>query len=79
MAQIINNGDVITIRANFPIVGLIEVLGWNDTTTGETGSVYFEKKIRWTYDGINVTINFVNPMFRPLATSICAVFLVGTF
>ena len=53
MAQIINNGDVITIRANFPIVGLIEVLGWNDTTTGETGSVYFEKKIRWTYDGIN--------------------------
>ena len=45
MAQIINNGDVITIRANFPIVGLIEVLGWNDTTTGETGSVYFEKKL----------------------------------
>jgi len=56
MASIINNGESITIKTTLPIVGMIAVTDYLNTVGGENGTVaYFERKIRWAYDGINYT------------------------
>lgn len=49
------NGDVLLIRAEVPIVGLIYLTDFIDNTDGEDGSTYFRKEFRYSTDGINFT------------------------
>jgi hypothetical protein len=48
-------GDVLIIRAEVPIVGLISLTDFIDTTTGEDGNKFFNKEFRYTIDGVNYT------------------------
>jgi hypothetical protein len=45
------NGDIIVIKTNVPIVGIVGLSSFVDTTVGETGSVYFEKTFRYSNNG----------------------------
>lgn len=46
-------GDVLFIKADIPIIGLIALSSFTDSTTNETGSRLFAKKFRYSVDGIN--------------------------
>lgn len=46
-------GDVIKIISEVPIIGLITLQDFYDSTIGETADKYFEKKFRYSIDGIN--------------------------
>lgn len=46
-------GDVIIIKTDTPVLGLIGLTDLIDSTTGETASTYFKKEFRYTVDGIN--------------------------
>ena len=46
-------GDELTIIGNVPIVGLIQLTSYTDTTVGETEDRYFDRKFKYSIDGIN--------------------------
>ena len=46
-------GDVILIKADVPIVGLITLTSFTDTVINETASKFFKKEFRYSTDGIN--------------------------
>lgn len=46
-------GDVLIIRTEVPIVGIVTLLSFLDDTEGEVGSKYFQKTFRYSVDGIN--------------------------
>lgn len=48
------NGDVLRISTDVPVLGLVLLSGFMDDTDGETGDVYFKKKFRYSKD-IGVT------------------------
>ena len=48
------NGDVLRISTDVPVLGLVRLSGFMDDTDGETGDVYFKKKFRYSKD-IGVT------------------------
>jgi len=48
-------GDVILIKGNIPLIGLISFTAFADTLIGETGSKFFTKEFRYSLDGINFT------------------------
>ena len=48
------NGDVLRISTDVPVLGLVFLSGFIDGTDGETGDVYFIKKFRYSKD-IGVT------------------------
>lgn len=50
------NGDVLRISTDVPVLGLVLLSGFMDDTDGETGDVYFKKKFRYSKD-IGVTWN----------------------
>lgn len=46
-------GDIIEIRVSVPVVGLIALSSFLDTTEGETASRFFERQFRYSTDGLN--------------------------
>lgn len=48
------NGDVLRISTDVPVLGLVLLSGFMDDTDGETSDVYFKKKFRYSKD-IGVT------------------------
>ena len=46
------NGDAILISLQEPYKNVVEVLGFTDSTKGETTSVFFDKQFRWGIDGV---------------------------
>lgn len=44
-------GDVIVIKTTVPIVGIVSLTSFLDTTSGETETTYFEKTFRYSRDG----------------------------
>jgi hypothetical protein len=42
------DGDIISIQTDVPIVGIISLTSFSDTTGGEDGSTYFEKTFRYS-------------------------------
>lgn len=48
------NGDVLRISTDVPVLGLVALSGFMDDTDGETSDVYFKKKFRYSKD-IGVT------------------------
>ena len=49
-------GDVISIKADVPIVGLLALTDFTDTVVGETITRYFDKTFRYSIDGINWSV-----------------------
>lgn len=49
-------GDVILIKAEAPVVGLIALSSFADNTTGETGARLFRKEFRYSIDGTNFSL-----------------------
>lgn len=45
------SGDIVSIKTNVPIVGIVGLSTFVDSVTGETGSVYFEKTFRYSSNG----------------------------
>ena len=46
-------GDVILIKASVPIIGLVTLASFTDSTVNETGAKFFTKEFRYSTDGIN--------------------------
>src|SRR5882672_3636678 len=46
-------GDVLYIRTEVPIIGLITLIDFLDTVSGETINRYFKKEFRYSRDGVN--------------------------
>lgn len=46
-------GDIIYIKAEVPIIGLLALVDFYDQTVGETSQKNFERKFRYSLDGIN--------------------------
>ena len=44
------DGDILVIKTNVPIVGIISLTSFIDSTVGETGSTYFERLFRYSID-----------------------------
>lgn len=57
------NGDVLIIKSEVPIIGLIALIDFLDDTEGESGGKYFDKEFSYSVDGINYTD------FQPLTAS----------
>jgi hypothetical protein len=51
--RVTQDGDVLLIRAEAPIIGLIYLTDFIDNTTGEDNSTFFTKQFRYSTDGIN--------------------------
>jgi hypothetical protein len=54
---VINNtcseiGDVLLFSSQSPIVGIIQLTGFNDSTVGENGTRFFKKEFSYSIDGI---------------------------
>jgi len=49
-------GDVILIETEVPIIGLIALTSFLDTTVGETQDKLFFKEFRFSTDGINFSV-----------------------
>jgi hypothetical protein len=45
------NGDILVIKTDVPIVGIVALTSFIDTTTGETSSTYFQKTFRYSTNG----------------------------
>jgi len=45
------SGDVLIIKTDVPVVGIVSLTSFADTVAGETGSVYFEKTFRYSTNG----------------------------
>src|SRR5690554_265293 len=56
-------GDIILIKAQVPIVGLVLLSSFVDSTVNETQTKFFKKEFRYSLDGINYTtwIELTNP------------------
>ena len=50
-SRVTENGDVIIIKTNVPVVGIVALTSFIDSTIGETGSVYFEKTFKYSTNG----------------------------
>lgn len=50
-----NIGDTILITGSVPIVGIVSLDGYTDTTIGENGTRYFTKEFSYSTDGIFFT------------------------
>jgi hypothetical protein len=50
-SRVTEDGDVITIKTNVPVVGIVALTSFIDSTVGETGSVYFEKTFHYSTNG----------------------------
>jgi len=61
------NGDVLIIKSEVPIIGLVALLDFLDDTSGETAGRYFTKEFRYSIDGLNYT-DFVTLNESNLAT-----------
>ena len=48
-------GDIILIKAEIPIIGLIALQDFYDNTLGEDGNKYFDRQFCYSIDGINYT------------------------
>lgn len=46
-------GDVLIIKTDVPIIGIVTLLSFVDVTKGEVGNKYFSKTFRYSVDGIN--------------------------
>lgn len=46
-------GDVLIIKTEVPIIGIVTLLSFVDITTGEVGGKYFNKTFRYSVDGVN--------------------------
>lgn len=59
MAIVLNqsteDGDILIIKSEVPIIGLIALYDFIDDVDGETANVYFSKTFRYSVDGINYT------------------------
>lgn len=49
-------GDIILIRAEAPVVGLIALSSFADTTQGEQANRTFRKEFRYSIDGVNFSL-----------------------
>jgi hypothetical protein len=47
------NGDVLYIKTDIPIIGIIALLSFVDNTQNETANTYFTKEFRYSVDGVN--------------------------
>jgi hypothetical protein len=45
------DGDIISIQTDVPIVGIVALTSFSDATTGETGTTYFQKTFRYSING----------------------------
>jgi hypothetical protein len=50
-SQVTADGDIIIIKTNVPVVGIVALTSFIDSTVGETGGVYFEKTFRYSING----------------------------
>jgi len=46
-------GDIILIKGDVPLIGLVDITGFSDTLVGVTGSRLFKKEFRHSIDGLN--------------------------
>lgn len=46
-------GDVLVIKTDVPVIGVVTLLSFVDDTEGEVGDKYFTKTFRYSIDGIN--------------------------
>lgn len=46
-------GDVLIIKTEVPIIGIVTLLSFVDDTSGEVADKYFQKTFRYSIDGIN--------------------------
>lgn len=53
--KLTDSGDVVIIKTNVPIVGLIALTDFIDSVEGEDPGKYFYKEFRYTLDGFNYT------------------------
>jgi len=44
-------GDILRITTEVPIIGVVSLLAFSDSTDGETAARFFEKKFRYSVDG----------------------------
>jgi len=56
-------GDVLIIRTEVPIIGIVTLLSFIDDTNGEVVNKYFQKTFRYSVDGINFST------YLPLTTA----------
>ena len=50
-SRVTENGDVIIIKTNVPVVGIVALTSFIDSTIGETDGVYFEKTFKYSTNG----------------------------
>jgi len=56
-------GDVIIVKGNVPLQGVVSLISFTDTLVGETASRFFIKTFRFAVDGINFTT--LQPLTNP--------------
>lgn len=49
----LENGDVLIIKTDVPLIGIVALLSFVDSTQGESGAKYFDKKFKYSVDGVN--------------------------
>jgi hypothetical protein len=50
-SRVTENGDVIIVKTNVPVVGIVALISFIDSTIGETGDTYFEKTFQYSTNG----------------------------
>ncbi len=53
------DGDVLIIQTNVPVIGLSALIGYVDDTDNEDSSTFFLKKFRYSIDGVNYS-DYIN-------------------
>ena len=63
------NGDQLLISIQSPYENVVEVLGFSDSITGETTSLYYTKDFRWGIDGVTYSdwIGLTDPNLEALS------------
>lgn len=71
-------GDVILIQSNVPIIGVIALLGFMDSTVNEGAYKYFYKEFRYSLDGINFYpwVELTNPNISAISFTSTTVFTI---
>ncbi len=71
-------GDVIQIIVDTPVVGLLALTSFIDTTENETGTRFFQRLFRYSTDGINYSnwITLTNPNLMAVSVQPTDVFYV---
>lgn len=54
------DGDILVIKTDVPVVGIISLTSFIDVTVGETSEVYFEKTFRYSVNGGLVYSDWMN-------------------